>query len=107
MFVLLFQLAHAKYPPRRLMTKISIAHDVKFRSLGQSPTNVRTLNSVSSISPLTLIYNPGIINWLIKHFFRIDIHISTLVKIGKTRNCVKTRRPAGVVFSHNFSFFQF
>ena len=25
MFVLLFQLAHAQYPPRRLMTKISIA----------------------------------------------------------------------------------
>ena len=35
------------------------------------------------------------------------IVISTLVKIGKTRNCVKTLRPAGVVFPHNFSFFQF
>ena len=33
--------------------------------------------------------------------------ISTLVKIGKTRNCVKTLHPAGVVFPHNFSFFQF
>ena len=30
-----------------------------------------------------------------------------LVTIGKTRNCVKTLRPAGVVFPHNFSFFQF
>ena len=30
-----------------------------------------------------------------------------IVKIGKTRNCVKTLRPAGVVFPHNFSFFQF
>ena len=25
------------------------------------------------------------------------------MKIGKTRNCVKTLRPAGVVFPHNFS----
>ena len=37
----------------------------------------------------------------------ISIVISTLVKIGKTRNCVKTLRPSGVVFPHNFSFFQF
>ena len=33
--------------------------------------------------------------------------MSALVKIGKTRNCVKTLRPEGVVFPHNFSFFQF
>ena len=37
----------------------------------------------------------------------VYIVISTLVKIGKTRNCVKTLRPSGVVFPHNFSFFQF
>ena len=33
--------------------------------------------------------------------------ISTRVEIGKTRNCVETRRPQGGVFSHNFEFFQF
>ena len=43
----------------------------------------------------------------IKHFPRWYTVISTLVKIGKTRNCVKTLCPAGVVFPHNFSFFQF
>ena len=29
------------------------------------------------------------------------------MEIGKTRNCVETRRPKGGVFSHNFEFFQF
>jgi hypothetical protein len=29
------------------------------------------------------------------------------VEIGKTRNCVKTLRPSGIVFPHNFSFSQF
>ena len=29
------------------------------------------------------------------------------MEIGKTRNCVETRRPQGGVFSHNFEFFQF
>jgi hypothetical protein len=29
------------------------------------------------------------------------------VEIGKTRNCVKTLRPSGVVFPHNFEFSQF
>ncbi len=43
----------------------------------------------------------------IKHFPCWYIVISTLVEIGKTRNCVKTLRPSGVVFPHNFSFFQF
>jgi hypothetical protein len=33
--------------------------------------------------------------------------ISTQVEIGKTRNCVETRRPKGEVFSHNFKFSQF
>ena len=33
--------------------------------------------------------------------------VSTRVEIGKTRNCVETRRPQGGVFSHNFEFFQF
>ena len=32
---------------------------------------------------------------------------STRVEIGKTKNCVETRRPQGGVFSHNFEFFQF
>jgi hypothetical protein len=32
---------------------------------------------------------------------------STRVEIGKTRNCVETRRPKGGVFSHNFEFSQF
>jgi hypothetical protein len=41
----------------------------------------------------------------IKHFFPYWYTvISTLVEIGKTRNCVKTLRPnSGVVFPHNFS----
>jgi hypothetical protein len=29
------------------------------------------------------------------------------VEIGKTTNCVETRRPEGGVFSHNFEFSQF
>ena len=33
--------------------------------------------------------------------------ISTRVEIGKTRNCVETRRPQGGVFSYNFEFFHF
>ena len=40
-----------------------------------------------------------------KILFGCSIDLS--VKIGKTRNCVKTLCPAGVVFPHNFSFFQF
>jgi hypothetical protein len=43
----------------------------------------------------------------IKHFPCWYTVISTLVEIGKTRNCVKTLRPLGVVFPHNFSFSQF
>jgi hypothetical protein len=39
--------------------------------------------------------------------FFVLYYISTLVEIGKTRNCVKTLRPSGVVFPHNFSFSQF
>ena len=31
--------------------------------------------------------------------------MSTLVEIGKTRNCMKTLRSAGVVCPHKFSFF--
>ena len=45
------------------------------------------------------------------HLPRITVNlytvISTRVEIGKTRNCVETRRPQGGVFSHNFEFFQF
>ena len=43
----------------------------------------------------------------IKHFPCWYTVISTRVEIGKTRNCVETRRPKGGVFSHNFEFFQF
>ena len=43
----------------------------------------------------------------IKHFPCWYTVISTRVEIGKTRNCVETRRPQGGVFSHNFEFFQF
>ena len=43
----------------------------------------------------------------IKHFPCWYTVMSTRVKIGKTRNCVETRRPQGGVFSHNFEFFQF
>ena len=43
----------------------------------------------------------------IKHFPCWYTVISTRVEIGKTRNCVETRRPQGEVFSHNFEFFQF
>ena len=31
--------------------------------------------------------------------------MSTLVEIGKTRNCAETRRPHGRVFSHKFRVF--
>ena len=34
-----------------------------------------------------------------KHFFRIDIQLSTLVKIGKTRNCVKQEQLRCALFS--------
>ena len=40
-------------------------------------------------------------------YIYIYTDISTRVEIGKTRNCVETRRPQGGVFSHNFEFFQF
>ena len=43
----------------------------------------------------------------IKHFRCRYTVISTPVEIGKTRNCVETRRLRGGVFSHNFEFFQF
>ena len=43
----------------------------------------------------------------IKHFPCWYTVISTRVEIGKTRNCVETRRPQGGVSSYNFEFFQF
>ena len=45
--------------------------------------------------------------YIIKNFSVLIRVISTLVKIGKTRNYTKTLRPSGVVFPHNFSFFHF
>ena len=42
-----------------------------------------------------------------KHFPYWYTIISTLVEIGKTRNCAKTFRTHGVVFPLNFSFSQF
>ena len=39
--------------------------------------------------------------------FSVLIYSYIQVEIGKTRNCVETRRPQGGVFSHNFEFFQF
>ena len=48
-----------------------------------------------------------VIFWNIKHFPFWYTVTSTRVEIGKTRNCVETRRPQGGVFSHNFEFFQF
>ena len=36
--------------------------------------------------------------------FRVDTVISTWLGIGKTRDCVETRRPKGGVFSHNYKF---
>ena len=36
-----------------------------------------------------------------------DRKVASKLEIGKTRNCVKTLRPSGVVFPHNFSFSQF
>jgi hypothetical protein len=42
-----------------------------------------------------------------KHFPCWYTVISTRMEIGKTRNCVETRRPKGGVFSHNFEFSQF
>ena len=41
----------------------------------------------------------------IKYFPRLYTVLSTRVEIGKTRNCVETRRPQGGVFSLNFEFF--
>jgi hypothetical protein len=41
--------------------------------------------------------------WIV-HFPCWYTDISTRVEIGKTRNCVETRRPKGGVFSHNFEF---
>jgi hypothetical protein len=43
----------------------------------------------------------------IKHFPCLYTVISTRVEIGKTRNCVETRRPKDGVFSHNSEFSQF
>ena len=53
---------------------------------------------LSHNSTINTYYNIAFVNserWLAKSC--VDI----------TRNCVKTLRPAGVVFPHNFSFFQF
>jgi hypothetical protein len=41
------------------------------------------------------------------YFFLYEFLCDILVEIGKTRNCVKTLHPSGVVFPHNFSFSQF
>ena len=48
----------------------------------------------------------ALVNFIFKKYKTYTV-TSTRVEIGKTRNCVETRRPLGGVFSHNFEFFQF
>ena len=48
MFVLLFQLAHARYPPRRLVTKISIP--ARLEILIQGKIQAKDISQVGMIS---------------------------------------------------------
>jgi hypothetical protein len=50
----------------------------------------------------------AILLWPVTRDHMVTLNLmSTRVGIGKTRNCVETRRPKGGVFSHNFEFSQF